>query len=126
MVWNLEGAYKIRWTDVTEFLQKFDLVVLIESWLGKNDVVPELNELVYKYKIDATKIKGIKKGRKSGGILLYCKPYLSNRVIKLEMSTNNVLWIKLDKAYFGFVYNPPDSSAYKCEDFFDELKKSKI
>ena len=120
VVWNLEGAYKISMEDTSIFLKNYDVVAVIESWVGVKDKVPELEGMTLISKIDARKKTGVVKGRKSGGILVYCKEELKSQFSVLPNS-ESVIWLKMEKEVFGFVYNPPVGSVYAEEDFFDSL-----
>ena len=81
--------------------------------------------------IDPRKSIGCKKGRKSGGILLYCKSYLKPS-IKVIKYYNTYIWFEIHKSLFFnihkniricAVYFPPESSNYYTEDLWEDLKR---
>ena len=80
--------------------------------------------------IEPQKTKGCKKGRKSGGILLYCKSYLKP-FIKILKSCPTHVWFEIGKDLFSNIpkrvrvctlYCPPGTSKYYPEDLWDDLK----
>ena len=80
--------------------------------------------------IEASKRAECKKGRASGGMLLYCKSNLkpSNKILK---SSNFCIWYEIDKSIFYnlpdnikvcSIYSPPENSNYYTNNIWDELK----
>ena len=68
--------------------------------------------------IEPQKACGQKKGRKSGGILIYCKNYL-NPFIKTFKSCPYYSWLEINKTLFNddaenikvcAIYSPPETS----------------
>ena len=86
-----------------------DIEILAETWAEcdncKNNIV--INYSLLKA-IEPQKTKGCKKGRKSGGILLYCKSYLKP-FIKILKSCPTHIWFEIDKNLF---YNIPKNVRY--------------
>ena len=71
----------------------------------------------------------LKKGRASGGLLIYCKEHLV-KYIKLTKKTPYYVWLTIDKSIFFnlqksvevcVAYNPPESSKYCNKEFYDEI-----
>ena len=70
-----------------------------------------------------------KKGRKSGGILIYCKNYL-NPFIKILKSCPYYSWLEINKNTFNnhsehikvcAIYSPPETSNYYSNEIWDEM-----
>ena len=108
-----------------------DIEILAETWAEcdncKNNIV--INYSLLKA-IEPQKTKGCKKGRKSGGILLYCKSYLKP-FVKILKSSPTHIWFEINKSLFYNIpknvricslYSPPESSNYYTDDFWDELQ----
>ena len=79
--------------------------------------------------IDPQKTTGCKKGRKSGGLLLYCKSQLKP-FIKIVIVCNTHIWFEIDKTLFYnllanlkvcAIYSPPESSNYYSDEIWEEL-----
>ena len=76
--------------------------------------------------INTQKHAGVKKGRKSGGFLIYIKKQFC-KSIKLLKSTPFYVWLDIDKKHFPqperkcALYIPPISSSYHDKDVFNEL-----
>ena len=71
----------------------------------------------------------IKKGRASGGLLVYCKDHLA-KYIKVSKKTPYYVWFTIDKSIFFHLkksvkvcvaYNPPESSKYCNKGLYDEI-----
>ena len=98
--WNIEGIHdKIQGCKIP-YLGKYlinDIEILSETW-GACDHSLDVEDY-HSIKIDSNKNKQTKKGRSSGGMLIYFKHYLSNflRVIKCS---GNYVWIEIDKNFF--------------------------
>ena len=68
-----------------------------------------------------------KKGRKSGGILIYCKTYLKPFIKTLKSCA---CWLEINKTLFNdhaenikvcAIYSPPETSNYYLNEIWDEL-----
>ena len=126
-MWNIEGGYKLKANDTAEFLQRFELVAIVESWIGRNDETPVVNGLELVCKINAIKNSECRRGRKSGGILLYCKPNMKPFIkVIFDACDNNCLWIKCQSSYFCFLYCPPANSVYSTLDFYERLEQQVV
>ena len=111
-------------------------MLLSETWLSSKtslnlDINGYFSKHIFGNKAPGT---GTVKGRYSGGISLYAKNYLKNKIKIVEQNQNGVLWIKLSSALFTFkedvficsVYIPPaDSRIYHLADcnFWEEIEK---
>lgn len=71
-----------------------------------------------------------KNGKRYGGLSVYIRNTIRKGVKFLEHATNDFVWLKLDKTYFGlaedvficFAYIPPDNSTYTKKLNFDILE----
>ena len=81
-----------------------------------------------------TKAPGSSKGRYSGGLSIYAKHYLKDKLEIIEENSNCLLWLNLSAEQFSFnenvyiccVYIPPsDSRIFRTADFNyrDEIEK---
>lgn len=76
------------------------------------------------------KPKGSKRGRPSGGILIYTKPKYGKGISEIKQN-NNSIWLEFDKNYFNtrknlflcFVYIKPYFSKDISESIFTQLEK---
>ena len=83
-------------------------------------------------KNEPQKVPGINKGRKSGGILIYCKNYLVKKIKKLKQ-TNHYVWLEISidsiktkkskksKIKLCIIYNPPTTSRYHDAAFLENI-----
>ena len=124
LCWNITG-FNIN--KITDFVDSYDIVGLVETWTNDESLI---NLPGYKsFHLCATKKKGIKKGRRSGGIIIYYKTNLQNG-IKLVIKRNYGLWIRLDKQFFNLdfdlylavVYIKPYYPNSNNEELFENLK----
>jgi len=95
--WNINGFSSHKIENVN--IDKFDIFGITESWTNSesNIALPGFKE----FHEPASKKKG-KKGRRSGGIILYIKRSLSksNAIIKVH-SNANFIWLKINKNLCG-------------------------
>ena len=81
-----------------------------------------------------TKAPGSSKGSYSGGLSIYAKHYLKDKLEIIDKNSNGLLWLKLSAEQFSFnenvyiccVYIPPsDSRIFRTADFnyWDEIEK---
>ena len=121
--WNVAGFDVHKLENVVNI---FDIFGLVETWT-KNDSQIDLPNYQY-YHVPGT--RKYKKGRYSGGIILYYHKRLENS-IKLVKKTNHCIWIKLDKAFFqtdkdiylALIYIRPYNSNNDCEENYHDLSR---
>ena len=107
-----------------------DIEILAETWSEckncKNIKVPNYALI----KVIAPQKKGGKKGRKSGGIHIYCKAHLKTH-LKVIRTSNTCVWFQIDKKLFHninvnpvvcAIYSPPINSAYYTEGTWEDLE----
>ena len=100
--WNINGlddsvlSDKLDNLDFLNHVNKFDFIVLTETWTRRKVFVPDYNCF---NSIDAQRSNS-SKGRSSGGIVILYKIYLAHHVAKSKVS-HNFIWCKLDKSLMG-------------------------
>ena len=98
-----------------------------ETWLASNEFV---NLEIQGYKsihIFGNKSPRAKKGRYSGGISLYFRDYLSDKIKIMEQKQCGILWVKILRDIFNLnedvnmchIYNPPQGSKVINNDVID-------
>ena len=104
-----------------------DIEILAETW-GCGCIL-NFGEYEIIYSVDSQKHKGISKGRKSGGIKVLIRSSISKNV-KIRKSSNNFIWIEVDKRYIGNLeenllilatYVNDITSTYYDDRIFEEL-----
>ena len=99
----------------------------MQSWLDRDDSCPVVNGYT-NFRSDRKKKRKSKRG--SGGILIYCRSKLVNGVSKISSFSDDILWLKLDRYFFGLpndvymcvAYLAPESSPYAHDvDLLQEL-----
>ena len=76
-----------------------DIEVLAETWSKCKKYKNTINKYELVHSIEASERAGCKKGRASGGMLLYCKTNLKP-IIKIVKSSNSYIWYEIDKQLF--------------------------
>ena len=103
-----------------------DIEILAETWGNCTDY-----ELVHYncFKTETRKDPSVKKGRSSGGIIVYYKKYLE-KLIKINKLTPNYIWIEINKELFHnldknvkicAIYNPPTNSRYHNPSLMEDI-----
>ena len=109
-----------------------DIEILSETWSNcENCSKANIPGYVLVNKPIEPEKKG-KKGRKSGGIKIYCKTFLKDKnLIKVFKSTDKYVWFNVDKSLFHewnenlkvcAIYSQPSLSAYYRESVWDDLE----
>jgi hypothetical protein len=116
-----------------EYVNKFDIVFLNETWISQND---NINLDIPGYcseHLFGNKSKNTNKGRFSGGISIYFKTFLKTHLKIVEKLQCGIVCVKLQKSifdsdedlYIGHAYIPPSSSnifRFEDFDFFETLE----
>lgn len=120
--WNIEGINKIKNKDILNFLRKYELIILVETWCEASKM-PDI--IGYEYFVKEPNKMG-EIGRKSGGIVIY---YGKDLGYNMQLIKNNVkegMWVLLKiknrKFLLCVIYNPPKYSKYENKDFFAAVK----
>ena len=114
--WNVFGlSQKLKDTEFVNILKENDIVCLTETWTTiQSNIKLNSYECIHRMRK-----KKRKRGRPSGGIILYYKSYLKPGITEIVKSHEDILWIKLSRKMFGFekdvymctVYNNPNCRA---------------
>lgn len=131
--WNIEGLSNEKKTnkEFSDFITKFDIICLIETWTRKNS---KIDLTGYSNPIHSfRRFQNKRAKRASGGLLIYIKDSIRKGVKLMKNDTDSIIWIKLDKNFFktksdrfiATVYIPPENSpvhnVYNI-DFFAKLE----
>lgn len=104
-----------------------------ETWISKNNTT-NLDILGFKcVHAYANKSHGVKKGRYSGGISVYYRDSISDKITVVEKNNIGIIWLKIDNELFSFdqnvyicnAYIPPNNSKVLDNreiDIFDEIE----
>ena len=98
--WNIQGLGGK--TEDEQFVSclKYDINILLETWKGSDS-----NSNIEHFKIlQKSRKKKLRSKRFSGGIIIYYKSNLHKGISEVNNVTKseNRLWFKLDKFFFGF------------------------
>ena len=134
--WNVNGLIdrilgdKFENVDFINHLNKFDCLVLTETWSHKPIQIPNFKCFcsTQNLSVNSNTNSNVKR-RISGGILIFVRNKLAAQVT-LQKSTTNFVWCKLDKELMGTVkdvflcraYIPPINSKYYNSELFEELE----
>ena len=92
-----------------ELIKNYDLIFLTETWISKNTYINFDIEGYYCEHLYGNKSRNAKKGRYSGGITIYYKQTLKDKINIIEKDQNGIIWVKICKSLFDF-----DSDLYMC------------
>lgn len=125
---NIHGLHNTlgcKISDLDEFLIN-DINVFAETWTCNHDKnVPDFEHIA----IEPNKLNKNKKGRSSGGLLIYYKSHLKNHLSVIKKCKNHI-WIDIDKNIFHdtnsnakvcFTYIPPQDSPYYSDNIYEEI-----
>jgi hypothetical protein len=92
--WNTHGLsnQQINDTDFINYVNKFDIVGFVETLVSDSSG----NLLEYSLPFTVKPSRRKRRGRSSGGIVIYCKPHIQKRV-KEVFRSNFSMWLKLDR-----------------------------
>ena len=128
---NIEGQHNLLGCKLGGQIELFNgIEILAETWSECENckkIAIENYDLVKS--IDPLKIQG-RKGRKSGGIHIYCKSFLKPH-LKIIKAAKHYIWFGVDKNIFEelsispifcAIYSQPKTSEYYSEDLWEELE----
>ena len=100
---NIQGSAKVKCetTDVINIIKKHHIFAIQESWLEKGDACPKIPSFT---NFRTERKKHPKAKRNSGGIIMYINNSIIKGITKVAARANSggdVIWVKLDKSYFG-------------------------
>lgn len=121
--WNIQGLGDKCRDDFFLSFMKYDINILLETWKGTDH-----NYNLKDYKIFQKCRKKKKRSKRfSGGIVILYKSTIHDGIKEIcdVTSSENRIWLKLDKTFFGLTrdlyvcacYVPPISSTYYDDDF---------
>ena len=108
LTWNLEGLItsdgtnKLRLPMVLNIVHRYDIICLNETWQD-NDNNTNLNG--YKQYTSFRSFKHKNAKRNSGGVAVLIKNNIAKGVSKLKSASDDSIWLKLDKNFFGLEKN---------------------
>ena len=128
---NIEGIHSPQFGCKLPFIHTkliHDIEILSETW---GACTHEKNVAGYKIieQIAPHKKSNIRKGRASGGIIVYCKEHLHKHIKKTKL-TPHYLWLTIDKTIFYnlktavkvcVAYNPPENSKYCNKEMYEDI-----
>ena len=86
--WNINGltATKFEDADLIEYLNKYDIIFMYESWLGKNDSFELNGYTTYNF---YRKFQNRRANRRSGGVIVYIRNEIKEgiQVVKNQYDT---------------------------------------
>lgn len=102
--WNVNGLLrKLTDLEFINYVQNYDILLLSETWLTKKDHLNfDINGYISEH-IFGNKSAGVKKGRYSGGISIYYKNCLKDKIKVLEKRQTGIMWIKFLKTFFRLI-----------------------
>ncbi|KAI4889447.1 hypothetical protein NFI96_002246 [Prochilodus magdalenae] len=132
-MWNIQGiksslfGYKSQNTEFINNIKNTDIIILQETWC-KSDSVTHCPTNYKEIIIPSVKHTNTKKGRDSGGIIIWYKSELSKFITPLKLHKSHI-WLKIKKEitdsvkdlFLCTVYIPPSESPYYDEDIFPSL-----
>ena len=123
-MWGLKR--KLCDVDFISYVQSFDILLLGETWISKDDP-SDLDIKGFECShVFAQKSLGVKCGRSSGGVSVYYKTCLKPYINVVEKSDFGIIWIKIknsilpfnEDAFFCYVYvRDPKSQVLRHEEF---------
>ena len=131
--WNIQGLWSsvfgLKSTD-PEFLKNISdahILVFVETWC-REDTVTHCPSGYGEIIVPSIKLKTVRRGRDSGGILVWYKAELK-QFITVTKKDQSHIWIKLNKKianwekdiYLCAAYSAPHESPYHNEEFFNTL-----
>ena len=105
--WNVNGLGEKRQDpDFIEMFSNYDMVCLTETW---SSVRTNIKLKGFENPLHRFRYKRRKKGRRSGGILVYFKKHIAQGIKEMPKTHDDLLWLKLEKQFFSF-----DKDVFLC------------
>ena len=122
--------------DFHDFIDKYDIVILTETWHNNIESINKLKKnfpKTFTFTENARKKKHKKSKRNAGGIVICYKKALSKHITILDKTTENMIWLKVkgnnlnmkQNLIIGGIYNSPQNSSYSKnhhEDLFQKIQ----
>lgn len=130
--WNIQGlysshfGYKTTNPELIKNIKGQDIIILLETWC-RGDIDTQCPSGYRESLLPSIKHKNVKRGRDSGGIIIWHKQDLA--LNEMKKGTTHI-WLKLNKGtiycdndvYICAAYAPPSDSSYYDDQFFDNLQ----
>lgn len=129
--WNINGIYsrdhnKTKDPNFLQNINNHDIIFLMETKCSPTK--PVIIPGYYSYDIYRTSLKTAKTD--SGGITLLCKDNYKKGIKILTCTSEDYMWVKLDKSFFHLsenlficaAYDPPPNSTYSSRQLSDPLE----
>ena len=124
---------KLADVEFIQYVNNFDILLFNETWLTKNDFLSLDIQGYCCEHIFGNKSAGVKKGRYSGGLSIYYKNCLKDKIKVVEKNQAGIIWLRILKDTFSFnqdvyicaTYIPPSGSkVLRSEDIdiFEQLE----
>ena len=102
------------------YLKQFDVVGLIETWCDVSEA-PMMEGFTILGGCNATK-SSARKGRKSGGLIIYAKEKLDGVQLKISSHCSNSAAVIINKSVIMFTYRTPEGSPYCDANYFGQME----
>ena len=98
--WNIGGNAKVKCEhdDVTWIIKSHDIFAILESWLDHEESCPRIENYI---NFRSERKKKSKAKRNSGGMIIYCPKTLSKGIRKIKSSSQDILWLQLDRSFWA-------------------------
>ena len=100
--WNINGlgknAEKLKDYEFQKLVNMFDIFSLVETWHTPHTKI----SLKGYDSLQITRPKKYRKGRNSGGVIVYVKHSIRKGVTQLKSKISDTIWLKLDKKFLFF------------------------
>ena len=128
-VWNINGlgkdSEKLNDEEFRHIMEDFDIFSLIETWHTSSSRISLRGFTSFQQ----IRKKKHKRGRNSGGLIIYIKNNIKDGISHLTSNVPDSSWLKLKKSFFGLekdificiTYRKP-SSVKGCHDYFSVLE----
>ena len=128
---NIEGGLHIKaeTSDIQNIVKDHDIFIFLETWLERHHSCPAISG----YSVFRSERKRhVKAKRNSGGLAIYYKQNLAKGIVKMKQSSQDIIWLQLQKHFFGLetdiylcaAYIVPDSSPFAADrDVYEDIIK---
>ena len=97
--WNVEGLLgKVCEADFMQYVSEFDIICFTETFLDRTDPLDCFPDFL---QFPSPAVKLSRHGRSSGGVLVLVKRAWRKYVSVLDLSQDNMVWLKIDRTVFS-------------------------
>ena len=104
-------TYLLSCPEIIQIVNDHDLFVILESWLGPDDSCPNINGYT---NFRSERKKKWKARRNAGGIIIYIRKSIAKGVTKIENSSEESIWMKLNKSFFWTIQRSIFMCSVRC------------